>query len=64
MGGNWLCFQLFLQGGSTFKLYIRNKMVHYCKTSPKVTKFMDFLADYHGFPLVPNVKIIALEKEI
>ena len=39
-------------------------MVHYCKTSPKVTKFMDFLADYHGFPLVPNVKIIALEKEI
>ena len=25
---------------------------------------MDFLADYHGFPLVSTVKIIALEEEI
>lgn len=25
---------------------------------------MDFLANYHGRPLVPNMKIIALEAEL
>ena len=40
---------------SEIKLYIIVKLP---------PKFMDFLADYHGFPLVSTVKIIALEEEI